>query len=259
MLQSDSSSSGHHNPLTSWLHNITSSIEGRIEGDLSNLESSIAQAVGLEDFYSVHLMDYCEGSYTPSPVPNATLSRRSIHKNVTHCSNRTALFTFDPQEALQATLNKTHLGITLDDLHFPQKIEDGIRALRFVVKGAFVLYCIGIALCLLTLIASSFWTSHCSRGGRGMAALEIVLATLAFLALGIASAIMTAVAVKGTKEINKYGNDIGISATWGAKFQALTWAATALMLVAMIGGCAGCCTHRNREHVKQVNNDKYRL
>jgi SUR7/PalI family len=240
------------------LHNISSSLTSTAQGELSQLESSLAHQLGLQDFYSAHLMDYCQGSFTPGPVPNATLSRGSIHKNVTSCSNRTAMFSFDPTAALQATLNETHTGVTLSDLHWPSDIENGVRALRFAVRAAFVLYCISIGFCFLSLIASSFWTSACSRGGRGVVALEILLAFLAFLSLGIASGIMTAVGVKGASIINKYGHEIGVSANWGGRFMGMTWAATGLMLVASICGCFGCCLHRNRENVKRVGGEKYR-
>lgn len=259
-LQSNSSSSSSSsNTFTSWLHNITQPLTSTAQSEISKLESSLAHQLGLQDFYSAHLMDYCEGSFTPAPVPNATLPRGSIHKNVSTCSNRTAMFSFDPTAALNATLNETHTGITLSDLHWPSEIEDGIRALRYAVRAAFVLYCIGTGFSLLTLLACTFWASSCSRGGRGVAALEILLAILAFLSLGIASAIMTAVAVKGSHIINKYGNEIGVSADWGGKFLAMTWAATGLMFVASISGCFGCCLHRNRQDVKRVGGEKYRV
>jgi hypothetical protein len=157
------------------------------------------------------------------------------------------MFAFDPTEALQRSLNESGVKITLADLNWPADLEKGISALRTAMKASFVLYCIGIALCFLTAIASTFWTF----GGRPSAALEIGMAVLAFLTLGIASAITTAVAVKGDSVIDKYGKPIGVSADRGNGFLGLTWAATALMFISSILGCVGCFTKRNRKSVKQ--------
>ena len=46
---------------------------------------------------------------------------------------------------------------------------------------------------------------------------------MAFLTIGIASAVATAVIVKAVDALNKYGKDIGISATKGTTFLGLTW------------------------------------
>lgn len=247
-----SSGESHSNPLSTLLHNITDPLVNDLKGDLNNFAASLAKDLGLEDFYSAHLMDYCSGRYTPGPVPNATLKASKIDRNVTHCSNRTAMFAFDPKQALQKSLNETGLGVTLDQLDWPKALDDGIRALRTAFKAAFVLYCIGIGFTFTTLIACLFWTSGCSDGGRGTAAIEIVLAGFAFLSLGIASAIMTAVGVKGDSVIDKYGKPIGVSADRGNGYLGLTWAATALMVICSILGCAGCCMKRNRQTVRRV-------
>jgi hypothetical protein len=158
------------------------------------------------------------------------------------------MFAFDPTAALQRSLNESGVKITLEDLNWPQDLEKGISALRVAMKASFVLYCIGIAFCFLAAIASTFWVLS---GGRATATLVIVLAVLAFLTLGIASAITTAVAVKGDQVIDKYGKTIGVSADRGNGFLGLTWAATALMFVSSVLGCAGCFTRRDSKRGKQ--------
>jgi hypothetical protein len=220
---------------------------GPLQSDLNNFASSLAKDLGLKDFYSAHLMDYCSGSYTPGPVPNATLKKSSIDRNVTFCSNRTAMFTFDPTTALQQSLNASGSVITLSQLDWPKEIEDGIKTLRTAWKAAFILYCMGIGFIFLTLIASALWIGNVSRG---TAALVIALASLAWICLGIASAIMTAVAVKGHDIIDKYGKVIGVSADRGNGFLGMTWAATGCMVVAALVGCAGCFIRSKRTTVK---------
>lgn len=227
-----------------------------IQGDLNNFAHSLAKDLGLQDFYSVHLMDYCYGSFTPGPVPNATLKKSKIDRNVTHCSNKTAMFSFDPTAALTKSLEDSGVPVTLAQLNWPDGIEKGIETLKTAFQTAFVLYCMGIGFTFITLLVSIFWISGISDGGKGTAAIEITVATLAWICLGIASAIATAVGVKGDNTIDKLGKPIGVSADRGNGFMGLTWAATALMIVCSIIGCAGCCMKRNRQKVRRYGGEK---
>ena len=74
---------------------------------------------------------------------------------------------------------------------------------------------------------------------------------LSFLALGVASGIVTAAAVKATDVINEHGQDVGIVASRGGKFLGMTWAATALMLVATVSWMGSCCV-RPRKGVSSI-------
>lgn len=77
---------------------------------------------------------------------------------------------------------------------------------------------------------------------------------MAFLTIGIASAVATAVIVKAVDALNKYGKDIGISATKGTTFLGLTWGATAAMLLASILSIAQCCAgrrHRTKTYAEK--------
>jgi SUR7/PalI family len=95
-------------------------------------------------------MNYCEGYYEP----NTTVTREQHpSENVTHCSNRTALFHFDPTAIIQSELAP---GVNLTDLHWPSAIEDGIRAVETASKVMFIFYCIGIAFAGLALIGAAW-------------------------------------------------------------------------------------------------------
>jgi hypothetical protein len=227
--------------LTGWLKNATSGLTHKIEGIISTAVTDLAGEFGVEDFYSLHLMDYCEGKFTPGPLPNATLKASKIHRNVTHCSNRTAMVNFDPTAALQRTLNASRTGITLADLHWPEEIDNGIRGLKTAINATFILYCIGAGFAGLVFLVSAWWLFS---GGRASALIEFALAFLAFLALLIASIIVTVVSVKGSKIINKYGDEIGVEANRSTGYLGLTWASTAAMLVAFVLGLFGICTAR---------------
>lgn len=146
---------------------LLNSIGNSIEGDVNELIGDVARKFNIHDFYSAHLLDYCEvsmaflpswnantnghlsqGYYTPSAFANATVEP---HKNVTQCSKRTALFHFDPSSVIQKELKP---GITLDDLHWPSAIKNVVRAVEIASKVMFVLYCIGVAATGLALLGA---------------------------------------------------------------------------------------------------------
>ena len=164
---------------TSGISGILSGIEGDIEGDINGVIGDLAQKLNIHDFYSAHVLDFCEvcrsifhfltpltsshlinaqsnttpsrnppanshtcqqGYYTPSALPNASDPNPS--KNVTRCSNRTSLYVFDPTAILSSELNKT---VSLSDLKWPSAIQDAVKAVRIASKVMFVCYCIGAA------------------------------------------------------------------------------------------------------------------
>jgi hypothetical protein len=232
---------GNDSPLSS----VWNLIPDSLQDDVSEVAGAATEKLGIEDFYSAHLLDYCFGQFTPAETPNATLQLGEIDKNVTGCSNRTAMFWFNPEEILEQALNRTGLGVTLDDLKWPQDIQRGLDALRIVGITSFVLYCISIALIFLALV-SAFPAIFSS--GRLAACLNLMVTILAFLAIGLASALVTAVAVKGSSIINQYGNEVGVHASRGGKFLALTWAATALMFITLVAWSVEICFgHRKRQ------------
>jgi len=245
-LLNESTSGNPDNPFSVLFHNITNSITGEI----NDLAGDIAKELGLQDFYSAHILDYCEGSYVPTPLTNATISQKDIHKNVTKCSNQTAGYEFDPAAALEKSLQDAGVDVTLDDLNWPEDIQNGLDALHALQKAVFILYCIGIALtfvALLTALVGVFATGHLT------ALINIMTSALAWIALTIASVIVTVVINKGSSIINKYGNPIGVEAHRGTKFLIITWVGTGFVILASITWCFECITgHRQTKQTHYV-------
>jgi hypothetical protein len=246
------------NAIGGKVDNITDTIKGEAQELANDAAASIAKGLGLRDFYSVHILNYCQGYYTPGPVKNATV--KNIGKNVTSCKDPTAMFAFDPTQALVTNLNETVNGSLstrraeqiLEAINWPESLQDSMDDLKAAFKAQFVLYCIAIGFTFLTLLSCVFWFL---RDGRVGPLANIVTASLAFLFMGIASAIGTAIAVKGAHSINKYGNRVGIEGQRGDGFLGLTWAATACLFVAAIAGCLGCFGVRKRS-TKPYNGEK---
>ena len=153
-------------------------------------------------------------------------------KMVLFCSDEDALFHFDPLESIKKSVNQSGLSEkiraeVIDAL--PDELDDAITALRTAYRAIFVLYCMGIALAFLSMLFSLlgiFFTR------RIYLLINAALANLAFLSLGIASAVVTAIVIQGEKAVNKFGESVGIVAFRGNKFLGITWSATLLMLIA---------------------------
>lgn len=148
---------------------ILNDIESTIKSDLNKAVSDIASKFNIKDFYSAHILDYCEGYYTPGPVPNLTTT---VSENVTHCSNETAMFHFNPASIIQSELKP---GINLTDLKWPSAIQDGIRAIELASKVMFVIYCIGAATIGLALVGALLGLF---LSGRLSAVVNIMVATV---------------------------------------------------------------------------------
>jgi hypothetical protein len=117
---------------------------------LDDAASDIARAFDIHDFYTAHIMNYCEGYYEP----NATVTREQHpSENVTHCSNRTAFFHFDPTAIIRSELAS---GVNLTDLHWPSEIEDAAKAVEVASKVMFIFYCIGVGFAGLALIGAAW-------------------------------------------------------------------------------------------------------
>lgn len=154
-------------PSSSSSSSLLSSLENDLKGGINKLAGDIAKELGLHDFYSWHILDYCEGYYTPSAIVNATSHPA---KNVTHCSNQTTFFHFDPTATLQREL-KT--GFNLTELKWPQAIEDVVTAVEMASNAMFVLYCIGIATAGAAILGS---VVGLLAGGRLSALVNLMLA-----------------------------------------------------------------------------------
>ena len=243
----NTTSENTNNPLTNLFNNITDSLGN----ELNEAAGDIADALGIDDFYSVHILDYCYGDYTPAPLGNSTLKQSDIHKNVTGCSNRTAMYEFNVTRILEQALNDSGVDVTLGDLNWPDDIQKGIDGLNALFKAQFVLYCIAIGFIAIALL-SSLWGLF--PRGRLTACCNFMVSLLAFLAIGLASALVTAVIVKGSDVINKYGKEIGIESHKGGKFMALTWAATGLMFLVVLDWifefCIGHRKHKAATYTK---------
>lgn len=135
------------------------------------------------------------------------------------------------------------MSLNISDLNWPDTIQEGINDLNAALGATFVLYCIGIATAGLAMITAFIAIFSASRliafGNFG-------IAFISFFTLAIGSIIVTVVESKMSSLINKDGNKIGLYAYKGGKYLALTWSATAVMLLASVAWTVEFCVHRRQ-------------
>jgi hypothetical protein len=158
--------------------------------------------------------------------------------------------TFNPVTILQNELALSGLGITLDDIGFPtDDVNKAVHALNVAYKAMFITYCIGIAtagFCIFLGVFGFF-------SSRLTACVNWMFAFLSFLALGLASGIATALAVKLRDIINSKLNDFGITASYSPKFLGMTWAAVIALLIVCLYWCCACFSDR-KDGVRRATN-----
>lgn len=110
---------------------------------------------GIHEFYSIHVMSYCQG-LLDTVEPGTPGSAR----NVTQCSDRQILFSFDPTDAWSEAI--TH-GPTLK---WPRVISDDFHAFRLTTQSMAVMYCVGVSAvgAVLLVRISSFVSRRMQQG-----------------------------------------------------------------------------------------------
>ena len=134
-------------------NNVTSTIEGDLQSFENDVADKLASKLGIKQWYSLHLMDMCEGTY----APNATAKK--AHYNTSSCSNMTTMYHFNPTAEINKELQKSGLDINITSLDWPDNIQKGLNKLNDALDAMFVLYCIGIAaagLAILTALVAIF-------------------------------------------------------------------------------------------------------
>lgn len=222
------------------------SVGGDIGAELNSIIGDVADKLagelGIKQWYSMHLMNMCEGTYTP----NATSSSAKL--NVSSCTRPTAMcmrypliYTyipaankeldhFDISQQLDNELQAGDLHLDLSDIGWPSDIQDGLTSFNTALSSLFILYVVGITTAGLNIATATL--AICRKRSQHRL-FRKWLASLSFLSLLAASFIITFVQVKAVDLINTYGNSIGVYAYGGGRYIVLTWIAALVMLLAV--------------------------
>jgi SUR7/PalI family protein len=180
----------------------------------------IARTLGLKDFYSLFVLDYCEGFYVPHKSPN-----------VTYCSPKSHRYT--PGGAFQADLDKAGSKITLEEIGWPTELDRKFHGLYSAIDAVIAFFSVAILASLLTIIGSAWWLIKKTAGRRAILSTAIA-AFVAFFFAAAAAVITTAIIYRGIQIFENYTKQLGATSLKGHKFLALVWSSMAAAFLAWI-------------------------
>ncbi|KAK2601486.1 hypothetical protein N8I77_010934 [Diaporthe amygdali] len=224
--------------LGAWFSSIKASataIAGSLESEAASILDDIgndvadklADELGIEQFYSLHVMNMCEGNY----APNATAS--NAWQNVTNCTTPMDFSYMNISAMLDKELSVGPFNISLSDLGITEDLQDQLNNLPKLFEALAIMYILGVAFSGLAILTAAAALFIIPSGGRKIPLLNFLIAALAMLFLLVGSLLTTVGGKKAKDEIQKRGGeDIGLDMELGTKFQALSWAAFALMALA---------------------------
>ncbi|KAK5461162.1 hypothetical protein LTS15_003225 [Exophiala xenobiotica] len=197
--------------------------------------NSIAQSIGLHDFYQVGLWNFCEG-YNG--------------QGITYCSPTTTLYWFNPVEII---LNELLAGASIT---LPTEIIDVLNLVKLASQWMFACFLVGTILTFLCVFLAPLGFSKRPRWQHKarrifLRQLPITLLTFAALLFTAAASVIATVMFVIFRDKFSGAADLNIEAYLGKPMLAFMWVATGLNLVGFlmqIGTCCGvcCCTGRRK-------------
>ncbi|KAB2571714.1 Actin cortical patch SUR7/pH-response regulator PalI [Lasiodiplodia theobromae] len=189
----------------------------------ATLLNSIAQTLGLHDFYQVGLWNFCEGY---------------INEGVTECSHPETLYWFNPVEIL---LNELFAGATIA---IPEEALTYLDILKVASQWMFGLFLTGT--CLSTLLIFLTPLSVYTRWAAGPIA---ILSLFTLLCIFVACIIATAIFIVFKIALTQV-EDLNIKAVLGAQMFGFMWTSAGCILIAFIIQSGLCCCCASRRDVR---------
>lgn len=187
------------------------------------LLNSIAQTLGLHDFYQVGLWGFCEGY---------------INEGVTFCSKPETLYWFNPVEIL---LNELFAGATIA---IPEEALKYLDILKVASQWMFGLFMTGT--CVSTVLIFLTPLAIYTRWAAGPIAL---LSFLTLLCIFVACIIATAIFIVFKIALTQV-EDLNIGAILGAQMFGFMWTSAGCILIAFIIQSSLCCCCASRRDVR---------
>lgn len=204
------------------------------------LINTIAQSIGLHDFYQVGLWNYCAGE---------------VNRGITTCSPPRTFYWFNPVEIITSELLA---GATIA---LPTDLVNVLNIVRVASAWMFASFLVGAVFTAIAVFVApvgfsgrSSWLQHRVRRifVRQLPVTVVTLVALLFVAVGALIATIMFVIFRNTFE---NATELNIRAQLGPETLAFMWLAVALNLLGFIvqlGACCRvCCGSRGRKLIKR--------
>jgi len=197
--------------------------------------NSIAQSIGLHDFYQVGLWNYCEGY---------------VHQGITSCSDTETLYWFNPVEIIVSQL------LAGASIALPTEVTDIFDLVKLASAWMFACFLVGTCLTFLCIFLCPMGFSKRPRWqhkARRIFLRQLPITILAFLAALFTTVATVVATVMYIIFRNTFAGaaDFNIEAHIGSEMFAFMWIATGFNLIGLfmqLGTCCGvcCCTGRRK-------------
>lgn len=208
--------------LESMASDIKSSAKNATAKIVSTFVNETIETLNIQDVYLAHLLTYCSGEFTTKGK-----------QNITYCSNN------KPGRNLNATISThkpTEPFAFISDLHLPDPISFGMKAVTLLSKIIAAIYIIGIISIFVCLVASGFLIptaiTSMSKGSKLRLA-SFLFSLSAFLCLLLGTILVGFMSNKicGIFEEHK---GLGIQAVKGDLFHGCSIAACVFMGIGLV-------------------------
>ncbi|OAA65711.1 Actin cortical patch SUR7/pH-response regulator PalI [Niveomyces insectorum RCEF 264] len=206
------------------------------EGVLAGLPADtaaddMASVLGISQFYSLHVLGACEGTY----APNATASS-GTWRNVSVCSASLGAKQLNFSARIDHELSMQFTGpASLAALGASSSLLAALNRVPTLGLALTVFYIVGAAAAGLSLLLTGASLVTRSSYARKTVLFNLAAAAGAALALLVAALVATVAGGAAVDSINRLGREtIGMAAARGKSFANMTWAAFGLMTVAAL-------------------------
>ncbi|KAG6360873.1 hypothetical protein INS49_011940 [Diaporthe citri] len=192
----------------------------------NNLADELAKKLGIKEFYSIHLVDLCQGDFSPKATdPEATF-------DVKECTEAFNYKLLNITALLDKQLSVGPLKLNIADLGLTDDIQDKLDDVPKIIQSIVAMYIIAAIFIILALFGSCGAIALIpNSAGRNIVMGNLGLAGVAVFFLLIGNLITTIGSGVVVDKVTDLGDKFGLSAVRGGKFMALSWGAFAVMLL----------------------------
>jgi len=199
----------------------------------SQLLNSVARSLGLHDFYSVGLWNYCEGY---------------LDEGVTHCSTPTSFYWFNPVEILVSQL------LAGASIALPSEVTTILKLLELGSKIMYAFFTAGTVINFVLMLVSPLVLYT-----RWFSLAISILGAISGLIITVAAIIATVISVAAKVALTAQ-DELNISAEIGYKMFGFMWVAAVFTDLAFILHSAmGCCCRPDRRNRGVVNSEGHEM
>ncbi|KAG8162259.1 hypothetical protein KVR01_008024 [Diaporthe batatas] len=225
---------------------------GALQDIQNDIADKLAKELGIKEFYSVHLVDLCQGDFSPKPTdPDATF-------DVENCTEPFNYNLLNITALLDKQLGVGPFKLNLADLGLTNDIQDKLDDVPKIIQAIVAMYIIGAIFVLLTLFGSCGAVALIpNAAGRTIVMGNLGLAGGAVFFLLIGNLITTVGSGVVVDKVTDLGDKIGLSAVRGGKFMALSWSAFVLMLLTVFYWVYEFFAEKQRAHSRAIGGGSF--